>query len=108
MFGSGLIQCCQVHKLRNILEHLPEGQRPCVRAIAAHAYSSKSMSPPARRLQHDLAPSRPVSECRGQASREGLDDTLAILTLGLPDRLQQSVATTNAIESLISLTSHMS
>ena len=39
VFGAAaLIQRCHVHKLRNILEHLPEGQRPWVRAIVARAY----------------------------------------------------------------------
>jgi hypothetical protein len=39
--------------------------------------------------------------------REGLDETLTILTLGLSDRLRQSLATTNAIESLFSCTRHV-
>jgi putative transposase len=34
--------------------------------------------------------------------REGLEETLTVLKLGLSDRLRQSLATTNAIESLIS------
>jgi hypothetical protein len=43
--------------------------------------------------------------CAAAASvREGLEETLAVLTLGLSDRLRQSLATTNAIESLISRT----
>ncbi len=107
-FGpAALIQRCQVHKLRNILEHLPEGQRPWVRAIVARAYRQVEVAP-ARRLLQDLArrlddryPSAAVS------IREGLDDTLTVLTLGLSDRLRQSVATTNAIESLISRTRHV-
>lgn len=39
--------------------------------------------------------------------REGLEETLTILTLGLSDRLRQSLATTNAIESSISRTRHV-
>jgi hypothetical protein len=38
---------------------------------------------------------------------EGLEETLTVLTLGLSDRLRQSLATTNAIESLISRTRHV-
>ena len=45
-FGpAALIHRCHVHKLRNLLEHLPEGQRPGVRAIVA-APTSRSMSLP--------------------------------------------------------------
>ena len=107
-FGSaGLIHRCQVHKLRNILEHLPEGQRPWVRAIVARAYKQGEVAP-ARRLLQDLARRLEDRYPSAAASvREGLDDTLAILMLGLSDRLRQSVATTNAIESLISRTRHV-
>jgi putative transposase len=104
-FGSAaLIQRCQVHKLRNILEHLPEGQRPWVRAIVARAYKQGEVTP-ARRLLQDLARRLEDRYPSAAASvREGLDETLTVLSLGLSDRLRQSVATTNAIESLISRT----
>src|SRR2546428_12651837 len=108
MFGSAaLIQRCQAHKLRNILEHLPEGQRPWVRAIVARAYKQVDVAP-ARRLLHDLTRRLEDRYPSAAASvREGLEETLTILTLGLSDRLRQSVATTNAIESLISRTRHV-
>lgn len=107
-FGSAaLIHRCQVHKLRNILEHLPEGQRPWVRAIVARAYKQTEVAP-ARRLLQDLAHRLEDRYPSAAASvREGLDDTLTIITLGLSDRLRQSLATTNAIESLISRTRHV-
>ena len=107
-FGSAaLIQRCQVHKLRNILEHLPEGQRPWVRAIVARAYKQVDVAT-ARRLLQDLARRLDDRYPSAAASvREGLDETLTILTLGLSDRLRQSVATTNAIESLISRSRHV-
>ncbi len=61
-FGSAaLIHRCQVHKLRNILEHLPESQRPWVRAIVGRA-TGRSTSP------------RLVVSCRiwGDDSRTGI------------------------------------
>jgi hypothetical protein len=54
----------------------------------------------ARRLE-DRHPSAAASV------REGLEETLTILTLRVSDRLRQSLATTNAIESLISRTRHV-
>jgi len=107
-FGSAaLIHRCQVHKLRNILEHLPEGQRPWVRAIVARAYKQVDVAT-ARRLLQDLARRLENRYPSAAASvRDGLDETLTILTLGLSDRLRQSLATTNAIESLISRTRHV-
>jgi len=108
MFGSAaLMHRCQVHKLRNILEHLPEEQRPWVRAIVARAYKQTEVAP-ARRLLQDLARRLEDRYPSAAASvREGLDETLTVITLGLSDRLRQSLATTNAIESLISRTRHV-
>ena len=62
----------------------------------------------ARRLLQDLARRLEDRYPSAAASvREGLDETLTVITLGLSDRLRQSLATTNAIESLISRTRHV-
>src|SRR5665811_506706 len=55
MFGeAALIQRCQVHKMRNVLDHLPDDQRASAQAILARAYGSTDITK-ARRLLHDLA-----------------------------------------------------
>ena len=107
-FGSAaLIHRCHVHKLRNIMEHLPEGQRPWVRAIVAHAYKQADVAS-AKRLLQDLARRLEDRYPSAAASvREGLDETLTVLAIGVSDRLRHSLATTNAIESLISRTRHV-
>ena len=62
----------------------------------------------ARRLLQDLARRLEDRYPSAAASvREGLEDTLAVPSLGLSDRLRQSLTTTNAIESLISRTRHV-
>jgi transposase-like protein len=108
MFGAAaLIHRCQVHKLRNIMEHLPDGQRAWVRAIVARAYTQTDVAAARRSLQ-DLARRLEDRYPSAAASvREGLEETLTVLTLALSDRLRQSLATTNAIESLISRTRHV-
>jgi transposase-like protein len=70
-FGSAaLIHRCHVHKLRNILEHLPEGQRPWVRAIVARAYKQAEVAT-ARRAAAGSGPTTrgPLSECRSERPR---------------------------------------
>jgi len=108
MFGhAALIQRCQVHKRRNVLEHLPERQRPWVRAILNRAYT-RSEAAPARRLLQDLA--RRLDDqypSAAESVREGLDETLTVLSFGISERLRHSLATTNAIESLLSRTRHV-
>jgi transposase-like protein len=104
-FGeAALVQRCQVHKMRNILEYLSDRDRPWAQAILRRAYQAAEMKT-AQRLLQDLA-RRLETEYPSAAEsvREGLDETLTVLTLKLSPRLRRSLATTNAIESLISRT----
>ncbi|HQZ39849.1 MAG TPA: transposase [Vicinamibacterales bacterium] len=91
---AALIQRCQVHKLRNILDHLPERHRPWVQAVVRRAYQATEFRT-ATRLLTDLA-KRLEDEYPSAAGsvREGLEETLAVLTLQLSARLQRSLATT--------------
>ena len=107
-FGdAALIQRCQVHKTRNILDYLSDRERPWAQAILRRAYQA-SDAKTAQRLLLDLA-RRLEAEYRSAAEsvREGLDETLTVLTLKLSARLRRSFATTNAAESLLSRTRHV-
>ena len=108
VFGeAALIQRCQVHKLRNILDHLPEGQRPWVQAVVRRAYQATDIKV-ATRLLTDLA--KRLDDAHPSAAgsvREGLGETLTVLSLHLSARLQRSLVTTNAAESLLSRTRHV-
>ena len=78
-FGTAaLIHRCHVHKLRNVLEHLPEGQRPWVRALSSHAPTNAPTSP---RLDGSCriwpAGWGPLPECGGECP-EGLEETLTV------------------------------
>ena len=108
VFGAAaLIQRCQVHTLRNILDHLPERQRPWVQAIVRRAYLATDVKT-AMRLLTNLAKHLDDHYPSAAGSvREGLDETLTVLTLHLSARLQRSLATTNAAESLLSRTRHV-
>ena len=108
MFGeAALVQRCQIHKLRNVLDHLPERQRPWVKAILHRAYRQDDVAT-AKRLLQDLA-RRLDGEYPGAAEsvREGLEETLTIIGLRLSPALRRSLSTTNAAESLISRTRHV-
>ena len=107
-FGdAALVQRCQIHKLRNILDHLPDRQRPWVKAILQRAYRSADVAT-ATRLLRDMAKRLEVDHpSAAESVREGLDETLTIIALGLADSLRRSLSTTNAAESLISRTRHV-
>ena len=107
-FGAAaVLQRCQIHKQRNVLEYLPQAQRPWVKAILTRAYTHRDVTP-ARRLLQDLARRLDADHPSAAASvREGLDETLTVIGFGLSARLQRSLATTNAAESLLSRTRHV-
>jgi putative transposase len=104
-FGDvALVQRCQVHKLRNVLDHLPDRQRAWVKASLQRAYRSPEVAT-ARRLLLDLVRRLDTDHpSAAESVREGLDETLTVLGLHLSDALRRSLVTTNAAESLISRT----
>jgi len=91
----------------NILEYINDRQRPWAQAILRRAYQSADVKT-AQRLLLDLA-RRLETEHPGAAARvrEGLAETLTVLTLNLSARLRRSLATTNAAESLLSRARHV-
>jgi transposase-like protein len=107
-FGdAALVQRCQVHKMRNILEYLNDRQRPWAQAILRRAYQSTDVKT-AQRLLVDLARRLETEHpSAAESVREGLEETLTVLTLNLSARLRRSLATTNAAESLLSRTRHV-
>ena len=104
-FGeAALVQRCQVHKLRNVLDHLPERQRASVKASLQRAYRCTEVAP-AKRLLLDLVRRLEIDHpSAAESVKEGLDETLTVLGLQLSDALRRSLVTTNAAESLISRT----
>ena len=107
-FGdAALVQRCQVHKTRNILEYLNDRQRPWAQAILRRAYQSADVKTATRLLTELARRLETEHPSAAESVREGLDETLTVLTLNLSARLRRSLATTNAAESLLSRTRHV-
>jgi putative transposase len=104
VFGAkALIQRCRQHKERNVLDHLPEAERPLVqrRLRAAWALGDADQ---ARAELEQLARSLDRRRPGAAASlREGLAETLTVSRLGVGGKLLQTVASTNPIESMIEI-----
>lgn len=101
VFGQfALVQRCRVHKRRNVLEHLPEGERGQVRAAMNEAYQARSYETGLHLLEN-LARSLEKRHPSAAASlREGMDETLTVTRLGLTGALSRTLETTNPIENL--------
>jgi len=102
VFGDrAVVQRCQVHKLRNVRDHLDESRRAYVARQMRDAYASTTASTAKRKLMQLASWLESNGEDSAAASlREGLDETLTVLNLGLPKTLARALSTTNAIENL--------
>jgi transposase-like protein len=100
---SAVIQRCQVHKRRNVLDHLTEEQKPAVArklnaayAMEDHAAAKLGLTQLHRELM-DINPSA------ARSLEEGMEQTLTVHRLHLPSRLRKTLASTNVIESAFSI-----
>lgn len=88
VFGErALLHRCQTHKKRNVTQALPERMRSAVRNAMSEAYATRDPKR-ARRLLENLA--RRLESVRPGAAaslREGLDETLTVMRLGLQENL---------------------
>lgn len=101
MFGAtALIQRCQEHKRRNVLEHLPKHLHANASRILHDAWKTADTKRAKRQLER-LASSLQADHPGAAASvREGLDETLTIQALGITGALYRTLRTTNPIENL--------
>ena len=100
-----LIQRCQVHKMRNIIDYLPKHKRDWVKRKLKKAWTSETAEEAIRQLR-SLATGLQTQYPDAAASlREGLEETVTILKLSIPGLLQRSLRSTNTIESAFSMVS---
>jgi putative transposase len=103
VFDRPVIQRCQLHKIRNVRDRLPERLRPVVAARMRRAYHADSALAAEAELT-ELATELERTHPGAAASlREGLTETLTVLRLGVPPTLARTLRSTNAIESMISI-----
>jgi len=100
---SAAIQRCQVHKRRNVLDHLTDEQKPGVakRLNAAYALEDYAAAKQALNVLH-----RELMDLNPSAARslgEGMKETLRVHRLHLPMQLRKTLSSTNVIESAFSI-----
>jgi len=97
-----LVQRCQVHKMRNLKEHLPEKRHAYVLKTMREAYAADSAAAARKRLQALLRwLDSNGEESAARSLKEGLEETLTVLKLNLPPTLRRCLATTNCVENFI-------
>jgi len=100
-FGAlALVQRCQEHKRRNVIEHLPEAMHASVGRALRDAWGSADAALANKQLQR-LATSLQAQHPGAAASlREGLQETLTVQGLGVTAALYRTLRSTNPIENL--------
>lgn len=98
-FGtSALVQRCRVHKLRNVLDYLPDSLKPQLKATMNAAFKLPASEGLAKLKQQALWLKR--EHPRAAASLlEGIEELFTVNALGLTASLMRCLASTNLIEN---------
>jgi len=103
VFDKPVIQRCQLHKVRNVENHLPDALGATVATKMRAAYRDPNPLTAQAALEA-LAKSLTKTHPGAAGSlREGLAETLTIARLGVPPTLARTLRSTNAIESMIEI-----
>ena len=96
---AALVQRCRTHKVRNVLERLPEARLAAqVKAVMHAAYKLEAKEGIAK-LRQQANWLKPQHKDAAGSLLEGLEECFTVNTLGLPPALVRPLATTNIIES---------
>lgn len=108
LFGENTpIQRCLRHKRENVRQHLPQPHQARVDARLCAAYNLRSCAEAQRALENLARSLERLNPSAAASLREGLDETLTLHRLEIPEQLRQSLRTTNLIESCFSRTRHL-
>jgi transposase-like protein len=103
VFDHPVIQRCQLHKLRNVSDRLPDALASVVAKrmrAAYHITDPLVAQAELEALARELDRSHPGAAA---SLREGLAETLTIGRLGVPPTLARTLRSTNTIESMIEI-----
>jgi transposase-like protein len=100
---KALIQRCQVHKKRNVREHLPEKHWEELSRQLHAAYNETDYDQALKRLRITARGLERLNPDAAASLREGMEETLTVIRLDVPDLLRRTLATTNPIESAFSV-----
>ena len=95
------VQRCIRHKERNVLEHLPERDRPAVKRRLREAWALDDHDQALDRLKALGAEFERSHPGAAGSLREGIAETLALTRFGITGSLKRTLTSTNPCESMI-------
>src|ERR1700730_7835259 len=100
---AAFIQRCQVHKKRNVVDHLPEQHKADVKKKLQNAYAMVDYTDAKRALERLHRELMDVNPSAARSLEEGMEETLTVHKLRVPDQLRRTLSCTNVIESAFSI-----
>jgi putative transposase len=101
VFGEVPVQRCIRHKERNVMHHLPERDRPAIKTRLRRAWAQTDYDRALEQLQRlsdELEHTHPGA---AGSLREGMEETLTVIRLGIKGKLKRTLESTNPAESMI-------
>ena len=107
VFGeNALVHRCHRHKERNVLDLLPERDRPKVLARIRGAWALTDSAQAEKQLDRLASELERAWPDAGASLREGMAETLTLIRLGITGKLAKTLSSTNPIESMIEIVRH--
>ncbi len=100
---AAVIQRCQVHKRRNVVDHLPEEHKLAVKKKLQNAYAMTEYADGKRALERLHRELMELNPSAARSLEEGMEETLTVHRLRVPLPLRRTLASTNVIESAFSI-----
>jgi transposase-like protein len=97
------VQRCQIHKRRNVKEYLPPEYQRAVDGRLKAAYSMRRYADAKKMLLATVEWLEEINPSAAASLREGLEETLTLHRLNVPEALRRSLRSTNLIESALSV-----
>lgn len=98
---QAVIQRCQVHKKRNVRAHLADEHHAELDRRLGAAWAETNHEQALSQLQGTVRWLKRLSPDAAASLEEGLEETITVIRLGVPDLLRKTLATTNPIESAL-------
>jgi transposase-like protein len=100
--AKAVIPRCQIHKKRNVTAHLAKKHHQELDRRLNAAYYGKDYESSLKQLRETVAWLDKLNPDAANSLREGLEETLTVIRLGLTGDLRRLLSSTNAIESTFS------
>jgi transposase-like protein len=101
VFGDVPVQRCLWHKERNVTQHLPERDRPPIKARMRKAWRETDYPRALEQLTRLADELEHTHTGAAGSLREGMDETLTVIKLEIRGKLRRTLESTNPCESMI-------